>query len=58
MFGKKKRSKKQQAADVSELGIVCAAFGFVILFVAMITPILHILEQNKRLQGQHGGRGE
>lgn len=52
MFGRKRRTRAQRAADSRDLGIVCAVFGFIIVFVAVMTPILHIITQNKRLEAQ------
>lgn len=50
MRNARKSSAKQQSDN--ELGLVCAVFGFVIVFLAVMTPILHILTQNKRLEEQ------
>lgn len=52
MFKSKKKSGEKLAADSKELGVICAVFGFTIVFLAVMTPILHILEQNKRLEEQ------
>lgn len=46
----RKNSAKQQSSN--ELGVICAVFGFAIVFLAVMTPILHILAQNKRLEEQ------
>lgn len=52
MSKKSNSRKKYWSSNVADLGSVCAAFGFVIVFVAVMTPMLHILTQNKRLEAQ------
>lgn len=49
MFGRNRRSRAQRAADSRDL---CTVFGFIIVFVAVMTPILHLMTQNKRLEAQ------
>lgn len=45
-------SKKQRTAQDGELGELCAVFGFVVVFVAVMTPILYLITRNKELEAE------